>query len=116
MICRKKFSSKSKTSAISASTSSELTAVKDSGYSTYEDDDSFEEELYERCDEFYHCGYCMKGAACDSLHEGKEGNDQKMSIRLKIMCNFPEMLGIALNQRTKSFLLWFTTTTPIFTT
>lgn len=47
----------------------------------------------------------MKGAACDSLHEGKEGNDQKMSIRLKIMCNFPEMLGIALNQRTKSFLL-----------
>lgn len=51
--------------------SSQMTDRKNSGYSTYEEDDYFEDVVAEICEQFYNYGACMKGDHCHLLHEGK---------------------------------------------
>lgn len=65
----KKYSSKTQASDLSESISSEPDSPrKNSGYSTNEDEDSFEEYPEECCESFMQCGSCMKGALCEFGH------------------------------------------------
>lgn len=61
-----------------------------------------EEEIDERCPEFYERGYCLRGEACQDSHREWEGwvGPRKYDL----ISNFPELAVLSGPRRTKSFL------------
>ena len=65
------------------------TPRKNSSYSTYEEEESFEKNCHELCEDFSEHGACMNGAGCELLHHRKDSSFKKPCIKSSVMGNFP---------------------------